>query len=138
MQKNWLVATLDLLDQAAPVPSTLLGTPATTGMYLISAYLLVTQPSGSNSTLGPVTVAYTEAETGLIKTLTLGLNDGTGLVATTNVNNMIGALLTGTIVICAASGTPVNVTVGYQSKGNTPMRYLVRFRSVLVTGLEAL
>ncbi len=138
MQKNWLVATLDLLNQAAPVSSTLLGTPVTTGMYLVSAYLLITQPSNSNSTLGPVTLTYTEVETNLVKTLTLGFNDGTGAVVTTNTSNTLGALLTGTLVISAVAGTPVNVTAGYTSKGSTAMRYLVRFRSVLVTGLEVI
>ena len=117
-----LTLTQDGTVQNASVPETSIETPSTSGLYLITAYIVTSQAASGgaspSATLGPVTVYYTSADTGFhMPNLTVGLLLQDGSIAPTNSANIVNGVLAGSTVINALAGHSISLSIGYASSG---------------------
>ena len=127
----------DASDQSAPIGSTQLAVPTVSGVYLITAELkIVTAALGGHkapdSTLGPVTLSYTCADTDLPSSVVMGLFNNTGAVTQTLTTNTVNTSINGSTVVCVEAGVPITLTVGYASQGTTPMAYAAHIKCVFL------
>jgi hypothetical protein len=126
-----LVATIDLVNQAAAItPTTLYAvTAGRPGMYRISWVATVTQAATSSSTLGDFQILYTDFDTSVVKTM-----PGTPVAGVTN--NSTNSTSTGTISGCfvayVAASTTIQYQMGYASSGVTPMQYNLHIKAELL------
>ncbi len=112
----------DLTAQSAAKTATTLLTPSVTGLYRISAYLKVTTAAGTSSTLGALTITYTDGTDSVAQSHICGLQTQAGAIATTNAGNTTASKLLGDIVIYAKAGVAVQYAIAYASSG-TAMQY---------------
>jgi hypothetical protein len=104
--------------QAANVNSPTFYAVPTSGLYRVSAYVVLTQAATTSSTLPGVSVSYTEAITGAV---VQDIVFGTG-----GTTNTVGLHQGGSAVIQAQQGSHIGyITTGYASSGATPMQYAV-------------
>ena len=128
----------DASNQSTPISSTQLAVPTVSGVYLITVELkIVTAALGGhsapNSTLGPVTLSYTCADTNLPSSVTMGLFNNTGAVTQTLTTNAVNTSINGSTVVCVVAGVPITLTVGYASQGTTtPMAYAAHIKCVFL------
>ncbi len=115
-------AVVDRTAQTAAITATTLLTPAVTGLYRISAYLKVTTAGSTSSTLGALTITYTDGTDSVAQSQVAGLQTQAGAVATTNAGNTTASKLLGDLVIYAKTGVAIQYAVGYASSG-TAMQY---------------
>ena len=114
---------LDGSNLSAGVPQTILDTPKQGGVYLVSVTIRLLTPasgSGALSTCGPVILSYVCADSHLPVTDIICMSTQDGLPSTVNTGNAVGNALCGSAVICAKAGSPIYISVGYQSSGTTP------------------
>ena len=116
-------ASVNLSAQGAAISATPLLTPSTTGFYRISAYLKVTRAATTSSTMGAVTITFTDGVDSVAQSLVLGLMTQAGAVATTNTGNATTSKLCGTAVIYAKAGVAIQYAVAYTTSGTTSMQY---------------
>ncbi len=113
---------LDGLNVSAPVQETLLETPSVSGVYLVSACIrLITAATGGaapTSTVGPVLLNYTCADSLQAVTDVLGTVNQAGLNEIANTGNALNNSLCGSAVICVKNGNPLDVSIGYISSGS--------------------
>lgn len=90
------------------------------GMYRVSAFVVLSQAATTSSTLPGSNVFYTEATTGI------AVQD----IITQSANtNLIGLHTGGTVVIAAQQGANIGYsTSSYASSGATPMQYSIHIR----------
>lgn len=134
-----------VLDQGGlsePVPSTLLEVPSVSGLYLISFSYRITSPASGTgptafSTLGPVIVDYTCADSLTSASVIAALNLANGSVSATDTGNAASSGWSGSVVICALAGQPINITIGYSSSGAgaSKMVYSYHVKAVFLGGL---
>lgn len=106
--------------QAANINTPSLYAVPTSGMYRVSAFLVVSQAATTSSVLPGCSVSYTEATTGVV------VQDIITLSANTNT---LGLHVGGSAIICAQQGSNIGyVTSNYASAGATPMQYAVRIK----------
>ena len=122
-------AAVDLTAQAAAISATTLYTPATTGMYRISAYLKVTTVDATSSTLGAVTITYTDGTDSVAQTAVMLMANEAGAAVTTNSGNTTAAKLIGTMSIYALTGVAIQYAVAYASNVPGTMKYEVHLRA---------
>lgn len=117
-----------LVTQAAAIASTLLyAVPATQGgIYTVRVYLKVTRAATTSSTLGAVTLLFTDAGDSVSQSVVCPLGTSAGAAATTAANGTTTTVLQGTVTVNAKAGTNINFTVGYASSGATTMQYEAR------------
>jgi len=108
------LATVDLTAQTAAIgTTTLYAVPATgAGMYRISYTAKVTTAASTSSTLGVLTVGYTDADA---TTPTI--------VGATNTGNTTTSLVQDTVIVYAKASTNITYAMGYITSGATPMAY---------------
>jgi hypothetical protein len=105
-------------NQAADIGNQTLYTVPVSGTYRVSVYEVTTQAATTSSTLPPVQVTYTDADTGVVAPATVG-----GTITT----NTKGAYQQGSVIISAQQGSTIQWNAsGYVSSGATPMQYTVR------------
>lgn len=128
-------ATIDLTAQGAAIGAgatanaTLYAVPAAgVGMYRISWYLKVTRAATSSSTLGALTIKYTDGTDNVAQTITCGGNTQAGAYATTNTGNTTTSVLAGVLIVYAASSTNITYGVAYTSSGATSMQFEVHIK----------
>jgi hypothetical protein len=97
-----------------------------TDMYRVTGYMKKTQAATTSSTLGPITLSYTDGGDSTSLTATLALTTSAGAIATTNATN--SATVTGIDSIVpftfyGKAGTAVSFSITYASSGTTPMQY---------------
>jgi hypothetical protein len=115
-----VVDNLDLTAQDANISATTLFTPAASGMYSISIYIIVTTADGASSTLPSVTIGWTDADNTTAQTQ---------LVTATSAGNSLTTFKNGTCVINAATGVAVTyATASYASGTPTAMKYSLHIR----------
>jgi hypothetical protein len=119
-------ATVDLTAQVAAIAATTLYTPTLTGMFRISAYLKVTTPDATSSTLGPVTITYTDGSDLVAQSNVMLMANEAGAAVTSNSGNTTAAKLIGSMVIYAIAVTPIQYAVAYTSTGT--MAYEVHLK----------
>lgn len=126
------LAPLDLVTQAAAVGSTpLYAVPATQGgLYQIRIYLKVTRAATTSSTLGAVTVGFTDATDSVVQSVVAQLANNAGAAATTATTNSTTTVLAGTMTVNAKAGTNITVAIAYVSSGATTMQYEAHFTVV--------
>lgn len=100
----------------------------TTGLYRISGYLKKTTAATTSSTLGPLTLTFTDGVDSTTLTVTLAFVTSAGAIATTNAVNVV--TVTGLdnvlpFMFYGKIGTAVTFTLTYASSGTTAMVYEV-------------
>jgi hypothetical protein len=119
------VATVDLTAQtAAVITTTLYAVPATgAGQYSLSWDAKVTTAAGTSSTLGALTIVYTDPD-GVVQTITAGAQTSAGAIATTSATNTTAAVLLGVpMLINAKASTNITYAFAYASNAANAMNY---------------
>ena len=117
---NWAPTTntgyygslVDLTTQSGAINSTILYSNTSTQLYNLNFYGKVTTAATTSSTLGPVSVTFTDPD-GTTVTLT---DDSTS-------GNSLTSAVYGSFQFYSLSGTNISYTVGYASSGATAMKY---------------
>lgn len=117
------VAETNLTAQGAAISATTLFTPSVTGFYRIDLYLKVTRAATTSSTLGAVTIGYTDGSDSVAQTIVAGLITQAGALATTNAGNATSSKLYGSVTIFALAAVAVTFAVAYVSSGATTMQF---------------
>lgn len=128
-------AGVDLQNQNAAItgPVTLYTTPfgivySISTSYRISWYAKVTTAAGVSSTLGPLTITYTDFD-GVAQTITAGALTSAGAVATTSTGNTTTTVLLGIpMMFNPKAGTVIGYTFGYASSAANVMNYTLHIR----------
>ena len=107
-------ATVDLTTQSAIInTTTLYAVPADgAGMYRISYTAKVTRAATTSSTLGALTIGYTDADA-----------TTPAIVSATNTGNTTTSLIQGVVIVYAKASTNITYAMGYVSSGATTMQY---------------
>ena len=127
------VAAVALTGQTAAIGTTTLYTFPTGVLYAPTFYRLnwvakVTTPAGSSSTLGALTITYTDGD-GVSQTITAGALTSAGAVATTTTTNTTAAILQGIpLTIYPQAGTTISYAVAYASNSANTMTYEINIR----------
>jgi hypothetical protein len=119
------VATVDLTAQtAAVVTATLYAVPATgQGQYRLSWNAKVTTAAGVSSTLGALTIVYTDPD-GVAQTITAPATIAAGTIATTSAGNTTGTVLVGMpLLLNAKLSTNITYAFAYASNAANAMNY---------------
>jgi hypothetical protein len=123
-------AVVDLTAQTAAVGTTTLYTvPALgQGQYRISWNAKVTTAAGVSSTLGALTIVYTDPD-GVAQTITCGAQTSAGAIATTSATNTTAAVLLGIPMLlnCKLS-TVISYAMAYASNAANAMNYNLHIR----------
>jgi hypothetical protein len=117
------LAQVDLLAQTAAVTTTTIFTPAISGRYAIYITLKITTPAATSSTLGAVTLAFTDPDDSVAQTQVCGLMAMAGTIATTSGLNSTVAKLTGVIIVNAKAGVAITWAIAYASSAANTMQY---------------
>jgi hypothetical protein len=118
-------AQVNLTGQVAAIAATTLFTPASIGMYRISAYLKVTTVDATSSTLGPVTITYTDGTDSVAQSNVMLMASETGAAVTSNAGNTTAAKLIGSMQIWAKTGVAIKYAIAYASNVAGTMAYEV-------------
>jgi len=116
-------AEVDLTAQTAAISATTLLTPSVSGLYRISVYLKVTRAATTSSTLGALTIAFTDASDSVAQSLVVGLRTEAGATATTNAGNATSSKLVGQCIVNAKAAVAITYAIAYVSSGTTTMLY---------------
>jgi hypothetical protein len=110
---------------AAIGTTTLYAVPASAGQYRVSWNAKVTTAATTSSTLGALTIVYTDPDD-VVQTITCGAQTNAGAIATTSAGNSTTTVLLGLEMLlnCKAS-TNITYAFAYASSGATPMAYNV-------------
>lgn len=117
------VATVDLTAQTAAVTTTTLYAVPVAGQFRLSWNAKVTTAAGTSSTLGALTIVYTDPD-GIVVTLTSAAMIAAGTVATTSAGNTTGTVLVGIpqTLNCKAA-TNITYAMAYASNAANAMNY---------------
>jgi hypothetical protein len=119
------LAVIDLVTQAAAIVATLLyAVPATQpGLYDVAFALKVTRAATTSSTLGTLTISYTDATDSVVQTVIALGGTQAGAAATSNAGNSTTSVLQGRVTVNAKAGTNITYAIAYVSSGATTMQY---------------
>jgi hypothetical protein len=119
---------------AAIGTTTLFTSVGVKALYRISAHARVTQAATNSATLGPITVSWTDAQSGAQSQVMGCFNYATGaaLADGTLSGNVTTDKLSSVLIMDPAASTAVTFTVGYASSGATPMQYSVHITAELI------
>src|SRR5208282_4612267 len=118
-------ATVDLTAQTALIgTTTLYAVPATgAGQYRLSWNAKVTTPGSVSSTLGALTIVYTDPD-GVVQTITAGALVPAGTVATTNAGNATSTILLGIpLLLNCKLSTNITYAFAYTANSAASMAY---------------
>lgn len=132
---NFLIPTgsagvpVNLVTQGAAKGITTIFTPTTTGLFRVSAYLKVTTVDAVSSTVGPVTITYTDGSDSIAQSNVIAMQGAGGTFSVTgNAANTTATTSSGTLVINALVGVPIQYTIGYISNTPGQMKYEAHIR----------
>lgn len=112
-------ADVDLTAQVADITTTTLYTPSASGMYRVSAYLVVTTVSSPGSTLPALTIGWMDADNSTAQTLAL---------TPTNAGNALTTYQDGTAVINALTAVAITYATSGYASGGVPMDFSLHIR----------
>lgn len=117
------VAAVDLTGQNAAITTTTLFAVVAAGQYRVSWDAKVTTAAGVSSTLGALTIVYTDVDA-VVQTITAGALIAAGTVATTSTGNSTTTVLLGIPLTlnCAASSN-ITYAFAYASSAANAMNY---------------
>ncbi len=105
------VASADIAATASATATTTLFTPTADGMYRIAIYLKITT-TGTSPVAGPVTITYTDADGSVAQSHVMLLQNTSGAVVTTTVNNSTTTgTVNGSMVVNAKSGVAIQYAI---------------------------
>lgn len=109
------VATVDLTGQSAAIGSTTLyAVPASgAGLYKITYYAKVTRAATTSSTLGALTVGWTDVDDSVVQSN----------ASATNTGNTTTSFLSSSFVVNAKASTNITYQTAYATSGATSMLY---------------
>ena len=112
---------VNLTGQGANISATdLVASGLTTGVYKVSAYIIVTTADGASSTLPSVVITWKDPNNSTSQSLTL---------TPTNSGNLLTTLQQASCTINAATGTAIQyATSGYASGTPSAMKYALSIR----------
>jgi len=111
---------VDLTAQTANIAATNLVASPTSGVYRVSAYVIVTTPDGASSTLPSVVITWTDQNSGVAQTLTL---------TPTNSGNTTTTYQEATSLLSVSNAAPLQyATTGYASGTPATMQYALHIR----------
>lgn len=111
---------IDLTAQVADIVTTPILTPAASGLFRISVYIIVTTVDTVSSTLPSVTLTWTDPD---------NATSQSALVTATDSGNLLTTFKQVTFVVSADLSAPITYeTNGYASAG-TPMEYALHIRA---------
>lgn len=117
------VATVDLTAQTAAITTTTLFAPATAGQYRLSWNAKVTTAAGTSSTLGALTVVYTDPDN-VAQTITAPASIAAGTIATTSAANTTATVLLGMpLLLNCKAATNITYAFAYASNAANAMNY---------------
>lgn len=117
------VAAVDLTAQTAAITTTTLFSTKVAGQYRVSWDAKVTTAAGTSSTLGALTIAYTDPD-GVVQTITAPASIAAGTIATTSAGNTTGTVLLGLpLLLNCKAGTNITYAFGYASNAAAAMNY---------------
>jgi len=118
-------ATVDLTGQTAAIATTTLYAISAigAGQYRLSWNAKVTTVAGVSSTLGPLTITYTDPD-GVVQTITAAAQSNAGVIETSDAGNVVTTVLLGVPMMlnCAAS-TNIQYAFAYASNAANVMAY---------------
>lgn len=117
------VATVDLTAQTAAVGTTTLYAVPVAGQFRVNWNAKVTTAAGTSSTLGALTVVYTDPD-GIVQTITAPATIAAGTIATTSTGNTTTTVLLGLPLLlnCKAT-TNITYAFAYASVAANAMNY---------------
>jgi len=119
-----LQSLYDETAQSANISSTPWFSPAQSGRFKISGYIIVTTAATSSSTLPSIVISWTDADNATVQTLTL---------TATNAGNLLTTFAQASAMISVAGGTTVSIsTSSYASSGATAMQFALHARAEAV------
>jgi hypothetical protein len=118
-------ATVDLTAQtAAKATTTLYAVPATgAGQYRVNWNAKVMTVAGTSSTLGPLTIVYTDPDN-VVQTITAAAQSNAGIIETSDAGNLTTTVMLGSPLFlnCKAS-TNITYAFAYASNAAAAMNY---------------
>jgi hypothetical protein len=113
-------SNIDLTAQTANVAAANLIASPTSGVYKVSAYIVVTTVAGVSSTLPSVVLTWTDQNSGQAQTLTL---------TPTNAGNTLTTYQQAVAVLSASNAAAIQYsTTGYASNAASVMQYALHIR----------
>ena len=113
-------SSVNLTGQGANISATNLVASPSTGMYKISAYIIVTTVDGVSSTLPSVVITWTDPDNSTSQSLTL---------TATSTGNSLTTYKSATVPINVFSGAAIQYsTTGYASNTASQMKYALHIR----------
>src|SRR5208282_92509 len=117
---------IDLATQSATLTAQTIAAAGAVllGTYRLSGYMKKTTAATTSSTLGSLTITYTDGGDSVSLTPTLALLTSAGAIATTNATNSATVTGSNTIVpftFYAKAGVAITYTLTYASSGATAM-----------------
>lgn len=116
-------AVVDLTAQTAAIATTTLYTTPSAGQYRLSWNMKITTAAGTSSTLGPLTIVYTDPDSVAV-TLTAGAQIAAGTIATSSAANTTGTVLIGLpMLLNCKTATVISYATAYASVAASAMNY---------------
>lgn len=118
------IKTVDLTGQTAAIGTTnLLASVPSTGQYRLCWNAKVTTPDGASSTLGPLTIVYTDADN-TVQTITAGAQNKNGTIETSDTGNSTTTAMLGLpAMLNARASTAITYAMAYSSGTPATMTY---------------
>ena len=119
---------VDLTAQNAAIGTTTLFAVVNAGQYRVSWNAKVTTAAGSSSTLGALTITYTDPD-GVVQTITCAAQISAGTIATTSTGNSTTTVLLGVpMLLNCKAGTNIQYAFAYASNAANAMQYNLHIR----------
>lgn len=117
------LATVDLTAQTAAITTTTLYAVTVAGQFRLSWNAKVTTAAGTSSTLGALTIVYTDPD-GVAQTITAPASIAAGTIATTSTANTTAAVLLGLpLLLNCKAATNITYAMAYASNAANAMNY---------------
>src|SRR6266436_2889195 len=115
--------SVDLTAQTAAITTTTLFAVVTAGQYLLNWDSKVTTAAGTSSTLGPLTIVYTDPDS-VVQTITAAAQIAAGTIATSSTGNTTTTVLLGIpMVLNCKAATNITYAMAYASVAASAMNY---------------
>lgn len=123
-----VIVSVNLTAQTATIGTTTLLAVTIAGQYLLSWNAKVTTAAGASSTMGPLTIAYTDPD-GVVLTLTTSAQNVPGAIVSATALNTTQALLLGLpMLLNCKAGTNITYAMTYLSNPAAAMNYNLHIR----------
>jgi hypothetical protein len=126
------VATVDLTSQTAAISAATLFAVVNAGQYRVSWNSKVTTAAGTSSTLGPLTITYTDPDGTVVVVICTAGGVGGGAGTTGTGNNTSTALFGFPALLNCKAGTNIQYAMGYASNAANAMAYNLHIRLELL------